>query len=64
MNQRKRIKSSKLVELTRRGDGLADEYLLGFGQDLHGELYVLANATAIPFLETGVVYRVVPGIGR
>lgn len=33
-------------------------FLLGFGQDAAGELYVLANATGTPFGETGVVLRI------
>jgi glucose/arabinose dehydrogenase len=32
--------------------------LLGFGEDAHGELYVLANSTGTPFGETGVVLKV------
>jgi hypothetical protein len=32
--------------------------LLGFGQDAHGELYVMANTTGTPFGDTGVVLRV------
>ncbi|MFT4939700.1 MAG: glucose/arabinose dehydrogenase [Paraglaciecola sp.] len=34
--------------------------LLGFGQDINGELYVLANSTGTPFGTTGVVLRIEP----
>jgi glucose/arabinose dehydrogenase/plastocyanin len=34
--------------------------LLGFGQDAHGELYVLGNTTGIPFGVTGVVLKIAP----
>jgi glucose/arabinose dehydrogenase len=34
-----------------------DAYLLGFGQDAAGEVYVLSNATSTPFEETGIVWR-------
>lgn len=35
-------------------------YLLGFGRDAAGEIYVLGNMTGIPFEETGVVWKIVP----
>lgn len=35
-------------------------WVLGFGQDGDGELYVLGNTTGIPFGTTGVVYKLVP----
>jgi hypothetical protein len=35
-------------------------YVLGFGQDAGGELYVLANATGVPSGTTGVVLKIVP----
>ncbi len=38
--------------------------LLGFGQDAHKELYVLANSTATPFGNTGVVLKINPGNAR
>ncbi|SFK83386.1 Glucose / Sorbosone dehydrogenase [Nitrosomonas aestuarii] len=34
-------------------------WVLGFGQDATGELYVLGNATGIPFETTGAVYKLV-----
>ena len=53
-------KTSKIVEfrLVERDElGLA---LLGFGQDAHSELYVLANATGTPFGDTGRIMRIAP----
>lgn len=35
-------------------------WVLGFGQDSDGELYVLGNSTGIPFGSTGIVYKIVP----
>lgn len=37
--------------------------LLGFGQDAQGELYVLANATGVPFGNSGVVLRIGTRVG-
>jgi len=34
--------------------------VLGLGEDGDGELYVMANATAVPFGDTGVVLRIEP----
>ncbi len=49
-----------ISELQIQGrDGL-ELFLLGFGQDAAGELYVLANSTGVPFGETGVVLKIVP----
>ncbi len=48
-----------ISELQIQGrDGL-ELFLLGFGQDAAGELYVLANSTGVPFGETGVVLKIV-----
>ena len=35
------------------------EYVLGFGQDLEGEVYVLTSTTGVPSGSTGRVYRLV-----
>jgi glucose/arabinose dehydrogenase len=35
--------------------------VLGFGQDAGGELYLLGNATGVPFGDTGVVLRLASG---
>jgi len=37
-----------------------DLAVLGFGQDADGEVYVMANATSVPFGDTGVVLKLVP----
>lgn len=53
-----RIKTSKIFEFTLDGQDALDLSLLGFGQDAHGELYVLANQVGVPFGDTGVVLRI------
>jgi hypothetical protein len=40
-----------------------DHYLLGFGQDLAGEMYVLTTDEAGPSGTTGRVYRLVRASG-
>jgi glucose/arabinose dehydrogenase len=52
------IKSSKIFEFTLHGQDALGRSLLGFGQDAHGELYVLANDVGTPFGDTGVVLRI------
>jgi hypothetical protein len=42
-----------------RADSFTD-FVLGWGQDANGEIYLLANATGIPFGSSGIVYRVSP----
>ncbi|CAN5871544.1 PQQ-dependent sugar dehydrogenase [soil metagenome] len=39
-------------------------FVLGFGQDADGELYVLTNETSVPFGDTGAVHRLEPFRGR
>jgi hypothetical protein len=48
-------------ELTVAGneDGRLNEYLLSFGQDSAGEVYVLTTETTGPSGNTGKVYRIV-----
>ena len=46
------------LDLTRQAQ--PEFWVLGFGQDNDGELYVLGNNTGIPFGITGVVYKIVP----
>jgi glucose/arabinose dehydrogenase len=49
-----------ISELQIRGrDGL-QRFLLGFGQDAAGEIYVMVNSTGVPFGSTGVVLKIVP----
>jgi glucose/arabinose dehydrogenase len=56
-----RIKESKIVEFQLADRDELGMSLLGFGQDAHGELYVLANNTGTPFGETGAIFKIVPG---
>ncbi|HSF79915.1 MAG TPA: PQQ-dependent sugar dehydrogenase [Anaerolineales bacterium] len=53
-----RIKASKIFEFSLYGQDALGLALLGFGQDAHGELYVLANETGVPFGDTGVILRI------
>ncbi len=34
-------------------------FMLGLGEDAHGNIWVLANETGIPFEETGLVMKLV-----
>jgi len=43
-----------------RSDGLLETYILGFGEDRHGELYVLTSQREQPTGETGRIYKLVP----
>ena len=45
------------AELRIRGAANLGASLLGFGQDARGELYVMTNATIVPFGDTGTVWR-------
>lgn len=36
-----------------------DGFILGWGQDTNGEIYLMANTSGVPFGSTGTVYRVV-----
>ncbi|AHG93272.1 hypothetical protein J421_5737 (plasmid) [Gemmatirosa kalamazoonensis] len=45
-------------------DGELGHYVLGFGEDLHGELYVLTTDNAGPSGTTGKVFQLVPTGGR
>lgn len=49
-------RTPKVFHLT---NGPINAFVLGFGEDRRGELYVLANDTGIPFSETGLVMKVV-----
>jgi glucose/arabinose dehydrogenase len=46
-----------------RTDGDLGFYLLGFGQDLAGEVFVLGSSSTPPVGTTGVVYRLAPAEG-
>lgn len=65
--RKKKIKTSRILELQIAGQASLGRSLLGFGQDADGELYVLANDTGTPFgtgpgldMPTGVVLRIEP----
>jgi glucose/arabinose dehydrogenase len=45
------------LQITNRSDGRLDMFLLGFGQDNDGEVYVLGAGEPGPSGETGKVYR-------
>ncbi len=51
---------SKIQELDLTQQSQPGFWVLGFGQDNNGELYVLGNSTGLPFGSTGVVYKIVP----
>jgi glucose/arabinose dehydrogenase len=54
------VKTSAIRELKLKGQDTLGLFVLGFGQDTSGELYVLANATGVPDGTTGVVLKLVP----
>jgi hypothetical protein len=51
--------TSEIREFTLKGLDMLGLFVLGFGQDASGELYVLANATGVPNGTTGVVLKIV-----
>lgn len=51
---------SKILELDLTDRDQPDFWVLGFGQDGDGELYVLGNTTGTPFGSTGTVYKLIP----
>ncbi len=48
------------LDTTSHPEGRLGAYVLGFGEDRHGELYVMTNDRSMPTGETGKVYRLVP----
>ncbi len=52
-----------IVEFRLPGGGDLGLALLGMGQDGAGELFALANATGVPFGDTGVVLRISVKVG-
>jgi len=52
------LDSDGLNRVEQLGDRL-DIFVLGFGQDLAGEVYVLGNVTGIPAGKTGVMRKIV-----
>jgi glucose/arabinose dehydrogenase len=53
-----RARKSGLAEMRIQGQQGLGLFLLGFGQDAQGELYVLGNRTGIPFGATGGVWKI------
>ena len=63
--RKNQIKKSKIQEFRIAGQERLGRSVLGFGQDAHGEIYVLANETGVPFgtggmfeISTGVVLKI------
>jgi len=56
--------AATVTEFDIRGRDDLGASLLGFGRDLDGNIYVLANQTGTPDGSTGVVYRIDSGPGR
>lgn len=54
------LEGRQIFELQLVGQDDLDLFVLGFGLDGFGELYVLANNSFIPSGETGVVLRIAP----
>lgn len=50
----------QISELRLLGQVGLPQFVLGFGEDAEGELYVLGNATGVPSGETGVVLKLIP----
>jgi hypothetical protein len=48
------------VQIATADDGKLNAYLLSFGQDANGELYVLTTETAGPSGTTGKIFKIVP----
>ncbi|MGJ0483603.1 MAG: PQQ-dependent sugar dehydrogenase [Methylomicrobium sp.] len=55
---KKSIRKGPLAEIRINNQQSLGLFLLGFGQDAQGELYVLGNTTGIPFGSTGGVWRI------
>ena len=53
-------KNNRILEFQLAGQETLGLRVLGFGQDVNGELYLLANETGVPFGDTGVVLRLAP----
>ena len=53
-------KKNDVVEFRLPGRVNLNLWLLGFGRDARGEIYVLGNTTGVPFKKTGVVLKIIP----
>lgn len=54
---------NEILELDLTEREVPGFWVLGFGMDSDGELYVLGNETGIPFETTGAIYKLVPNAG-
>ena len=54
------LESGQVKEFPIIGMPALNLAVMGFGQDANGEIYLLANSTATPFGDTGVVLRIAP----
>ena len=68
--RKNQIKTSKIQEFRLADRDRLGLAVLGFGQDAHGEIYVLGNETGVPFgigpgfdIPTGVLMRIAPATG-
>jgi plastocyanin len=50
------------LRIDDRPDGRLGHFVLGFGQDANGEIYVLTTDVGAPAGQTGRVYRLVPAV--
>lgn len=50
----------KTITFTNTSDGQLNQYLLGFGQDLDGQMYLLTSGQSGPSGTSGQVFRMVP----
>ena len=57
-------KDNRILEFPLVGQDALGLSVLGFGQDVSGELYVLVNETGTPFGDTGVVLRIALARGK
>lgn len=55
------VRQVQFDETTNATNGDLNEFVLGFGQDNSGEMYVLTSQEEGPTGNTGTVYRLVPG---
>jgi glucose/arabinose dehydrogenase len=53
-------RNNRILEFQLAGQETLGLRVLGFGQDINGEIYLLANETGVPFGSTGVVLRLAP----
>jgi glucose/arabinose dehydrogenase len=52
--------NGRIAEFRLEGQENLGAFVLGFGQDTAGEIYVMTNQTSVPFGETGAVHRLAP----